>query len=74
MMHESDPTDDFCDNAQLAIDVVMAKSRDMALSVTPKGHGIEHVLVVQMKKCPGGVGPYLEYWVEHSHQLGGQKD
>lgn len=73
-IHEPDPSDAFCDELQNEIDAVMTKWRALGLSVTPKCHGIEHVVVGQMRKFPGGVAPYLEYWVEHAHQTGGKKD
>mmetsp|Transcript_11786 Transcript_11786/g.20143 ORF Transcript_11786/g.20143 Transcript_11786/m.20143 type:complete len:185 (-) Transcript_11786:58-612(-) len=73
-IHEKDPTDAFCDDLQLAIDGVMKKWRELELSVTPKGHGVETEVTKQMKKFPGGIAALLEYWVEHAHQIGGKKD
>lgn len=73
-IHELDPTDEFCDQLQKDIDVVMTKWRELKLSVTPKGHGVETVVTKQMKRFPGGIAPYLEYWVEHAHQTGGVRD
>ena len=73
-IHEKDPSDEFCNELQKDIDAVMKKWRELKLSVTPKGHGIEMHVTCQMRKFPGGISLVLEYWVEHAHQIGGKKD
>ncbi len=51
---------------RLAVDVM----RYMGLSITPKVHGIEDHIVMQMKANRGRIGKLIENWIEQYHQTG----
>ena len=44
--------------------------RRMGISVTPKMHGMEKLIVTQMQSIPGGIGRLMEHWIEQYHQIG----
>ena len=73
-IHKVDPDPDWCDKTQEIIDRAMALHRRMGLSVTPKAHGMEHHVVPQMRRIPGGIGKLMENWVEQYHQDGYRYD
>lgn len=69
-VHVVDPTEAECDDAQRKIDAAVAHMRRMDMTITPKVHGMESHVVLQMKRTPGGIVKMIEHWVEQYHQVG----
>jgi polyhydroxyalkanoate synthesis regulator protein len=74
MCQKHNPSPDDCDKTQLLINMAMKAIRKLGLSITPKLHGMEDHVVNQMRNIKGGIGPLMEYWIEHYHQIGSKFD
>jgi len=72
--HASDITPEHCKKTQETIDIAMLQMRRMGISVTPKMHGMEKHIVMQMQTIPGGIGRLMEHWIEQYHQIGYRLD
>ncbi len=70
-IHASDITPDHCKKTQETIDIAMLQMRRMGISVTPKMHGMEKHIAMQMQTKPGRIGRLMmEHWIEQYHQIG----
>ena len=69
-VHVVDPTEAECDDAQCKIDAAVVHMQRMDMTITPKVHGMESHVVLQMKRTPEGIVKMIEHWVEQYHQVG----
>ena len=71
-LHNDDPKEEHCLKAQLFIDQALSKMRELELSVTVKGRGLETHIVDQMHATAkyGGLFDFDKSWDEQYHQVG----
>ncbi len=69
-IHAPDISPDHCNKTQETIDSAILQMRRMSISVTPKMHGMEKHIVMQMQSIPSGIGRLMEHWIEQYHQIG----
>ena len=73
MLRLTDASDDDCNKAAQYISKAMTLWRKLGFSVTPKAHILEDHAVKQMRRL-GGLGDYLEDFIELSHQSGKRRE
>ena len=69
-LHIEFPEEDDYIKTQQFIDAALKLTREMEMTVTPKGHGGEKHLVGQMRMTKGGLFEFDESWGEQYHQTG----
>jgi len=69
-LHVKFPAEDDYIKTQQFIDAALKLTREMEMTVTPKGHGGEKHLVTQMRATKGGLFEFDESWGEQYHQTG----